>query len=225
MADGRAPIVLCAGTWGLRGIDDLEAVAAAALPWWHPRSDFGVAALTHGLALIDGLEPFLWSTALDGIGGDNLGWYAGGAALRYFAHAKHPPIPCDEAADNTQVRDGQGWRPVSVIAHAHGGNVALYAAQQGLRIETLVTLGTPVRREMDAVAAQARPNMRRWVHVYSDSDPAQIAGALFDGRLGIYRKFPLAENILEPRVGHSDLHDPARWTARGWWKTFFAEPV
>lgn len=202
-SEARPPVILVAGTHGL----DIEAMERAvadarleALPWWHPQSPFGRAAVAAGLVLVDDKEPFLWCTEVEGVFGDNAVWYAGGAALRYFAQAKHPA-------------------PVSILAHSHGGQVALYAAAQGLAVQTLVTIGTPVRGDMEATATRARRNIRRWLHLYSDADGWQALGEFGDGRLGIYRSMPLATvNILEPGVGHTDLLDPALWTARRWWR-------
>lgn len=202
-----SPVILVAGTHGLHGLALLEEPSdPEVLPWWHPQSTFGLEAAGHGVTLIDAAEPFLgWSSSLDGLMGDNVTWYAGGQALRYFAHAKHPPV------------DGQ-WRPVSVVAHSHGGQVALYACAQGLIVDVLITVGTPVRADMEAVAERARPNITRWVHLYSDVDVWQAAGGVGDGHLGVMRTFPQATaNVLEPRVSHSELLMPSRWTERDWW--------
>ncbi|MCS7064016.1 MAG: alpha/beta hydrolase, partial [Methylacidiphilales bacterium] len=39
--------------------------------------------------------------------------------------------------------DPTGNEPINVVAHSHGGNVATMATQYGLKINTLITLGTP----------------------------------------------------------------------------------
>jgi hypothetical protein len=96
--------------------------------------------------------------------------------------------------------------------------VALFAAASGLKIRTLITVAGPVRKDMREVAAKARGNIHRWVHVASDSsDRWQWMGTLFDGKLGIIREHPLADrNVRIKDVGHSQLlRDPAQfhhWT-------------
>ena len=205
------PTILVAGTHGLRDFEALDKAPWAALPWWHPRSAFGLAAPAAGVSLIDPVEPFIWSTELDGVAGANLTWYGGAAALRYFAHWKHPPVEGRE-------------RPVSVICHSHGSAVAIFAAAQGLLIDVLVTVAAPVRRDMLRFRRGARPNVRRWVHLYSPTDPAQRAGAIGDGDWPWNRRRDMPEadvNVpepgLSPLTGHSDLLDVARWTKRSWW--------
>ena len=202
-----APVILVAGTFAL----DPEALEGLLrdrqfdhLPWWHPASPFGRASVAHGTIVV--AEPFIWSTALDGVIGFNTGWYSAGAALRYFARYVTPRTP------------------ISLIVHSHAGQIAAYAAAQGLEIDVLVTLGTPVRCDMQPTRRAARPRIRRWVHVYSPNDPVQLEGEQLDGG-GIFswpRQMPEAdENVEEPTEepdAHGKLHDPALWTARGWWR-------
>jgi pimeloyl-ACP methyl ester carboxylesterase len=192
------PTILIAGTWGQ---DD---------PWWKPDSPFWKEAIAHGLELIDEREPFDWTGDIDGILGKNTRWEDAGEKLLYYVRLKHT---------ERRMKGLPGADPVNVIAHSHGGPVGLMAAARRLRIGTLITVATPVRKDNESVIAMAKPNIRRWVHLRSDySDWWQWFGELMDGRLGIYRDFPQADcNVLEPGVGHSGLLDPALWTARGWW--------
>lgn len=157
-------------------------------------------------------RPFTWSTGLGGVGfgdGDHRVWQAAGANLLDYLV---PPF-CPESRlppEQTQL-----------IAHSHGLQVALYACAAGLRVQTLISLGSPIREDMRATAEQARPNIARWVHVHSDSsDRWQWFGTLFDGRFGIVRRHPLADrNVGIPKVGHSTLlRDEAafpRWLEAG----------
>jgi hypothetical protein len=91
----------------------------------------------------------------------------------------------------------------------------------GLKVDVLVSLFSPVRKDMEAVAKLARANVRQWVHVHTDwSDYIQILGGLFDGSVGFVRQHPLADvNINLPGVGHSNvLRDPSlfhHWEEQG----------
>src|SRR5678815_5146950 len=89
--------------------------------------------------------------------------------------------------------------------------VVAYACAHGLRINRLLTMGSPVRQDMHAIYAQARPNIGHWLHLHSDrSDRTQWLGELFDGHLGIVRNQPFADvNLGVPAVAHSNLlNDP-----------------
>ena len=96
-----------------------------------------------------------------------------------------------------------------------------YGAAAGLRIPRLITIGSPVRGDMAEVWARARPQIGRWLHLYSAGDWWQIFGQFGDGVIGRRRSMPLADrNVEVPGVHHADLlRDPARfdlWRSRGW---------
>lgn len=101
----------------------------------------------------------------------------------------------------------------NVIAHSHGGNVALLAAEY-LPIRTLITVGTPVRANVRETArrALAKGHLGSWHHVYDRKwDWIQRLGMLFDGRLGGSGAFDLPGMTDHPLKGisHSKiLHDP-----------------
>lgn len=212
--------ILVGGTWSLENgdVDSLDLHVAAnefdALPWWHPLSTFGQEATAHGVQLA--AEPFVWSTELDGLRGKNWGWWAAGQALRYFAHGEYPPVVINIHGDQPAQR-------VNVIAHSHGGQVAIYAAAQGLLIDTLVTVASPVRRDLRRFRKAARVNIRRWIHIYSPNDPVQLEGCIGDGSGPFEWQRDVSkadQNVEEPTEepnAHSKLHEPALWTARGWW--------
>ena len=168
--------------------------------WWREGSPFWIAARHVGIPLQNSLDAYNWTTEVDGILGKNRDWETAGDALRWYSLAK-------------------GHTTVNVVAHSHGGQVALHGAAESLRIDTLITVATPVRRDMEEIAKKARRNIKLWMHLQSDSsDLMQWLGELMDGRIGIYRQMPLADkNIMEPGVGHSGLLDPGLWTKRGWW--------
>jgi pimeloyl-ACP methyl ester carboxylesterase len=140
-----------------------------------------------------------WSGDVDGIpAGLNLAeskkhsdWIAGGWSLMYLLRN----LPYEKR---------------NVIAHSHGGQVAIYAAALArLQIHRLVTVCTPVRKDMAEMYAKAKPLIGRWRHVSADGwDFMQRAGELFDGNLNWTqaRKMPEAhENVLIKGIGHSKL--------------------
>lgn len=186
------------------------------IDWYCPGHAFGKFLTEQGVApSYDGSgqerpsRPFVWSTGLAGVPffTSKKTWAAGGAALKYFAVS--------------QLR--LGGRQTSLIAHSHGLQVALFAcAEQDLKVDVLISVGSPVREDMMPVAERAMRNIGYWLHLYSDgSDRWQWFGELFDGHLGIVRKHPLADqNDSVSKVGHSKLlRDPAQyhyWVERGW---------
>jgi hypothetical protein len=101
--------------------------------------------------------------------------------------------------------------------------VVLYAcADHDLKVGTLISVGSPVRKDMMCVAKRARGNIGTWIHVHSDgSDRWQWFGELFDGHFGIVREHPLADrNDSVPGVGHGNLlRQPQHfhyWVDRKW---------
>lgn len=186
-----APVVLIAGTHGMGS------------PWWRPGSPFAQMLAAEGCRLL-GAEGngdyFRWSTTLDGVVGEHDDWRAAAAGLRWYAQAK------------------LGGEPVSVVAHSHGGTIALLAAAQGLKLDRLITVATPVRADLRAEYRAAREMAWLWVHLYSDdSDWWQWAGSWFDGSWRLRRRMRWAElNLKVPGVGHSGLLDRALWQQRRW---------
>lgn len=194
-------IIPILGTWGWDDTDSMR--------WWKRQSPFVTFLGTHGIELVAGGEdPYIWDGELDGIptrrGRNLLVWKANGLGFRRY---------CKPGPQGSE--DGAHYIPYEnrrVIAHSHGGNVALCAAAAGLRIHTLVTVSMPVRDDMMAIARAALPNIGVWWHVASDrSDAVQWLGELFDGAFGIVREHPLAhKNVRVKAVGHSRLlEDPA----------------
>lgn len=186
-------LVCVPGTWGFDG--DL---ARLGIDWWQPDSRLAQYLATQGYVNQFAPRTFTWSTALDI--GKPLNWKSGGITLFVWLV---PPL-CPE----------QRVRPddTRVLAHSHGGQAALYAAGvAGLKIQSLVTVSTPVRRDvLRDVMPAARENIGHWTHFYSEWDWTQAAGSVLDGRLGVFRQMPDADvNIMVPKAGHSKLlHDP-----------------
>lgn len=180
--------------------------------WWEPGSAFTQYLQTLGLALIDLALPFLWSTELDGVGIGNkqTTWKGAGHALRYFIGDQFPM--------------GLPFEKRNVIAHSHGGQVVFYACAHGLKLRNLITVGTPVRGDMEKIVKAARPNIGYWLHICdSKHDFTSLAGALFDGTFRVEHEFDLADrndNCKDLNINHSKiLNEPSRfglWQTRGW---------
>lgn len=193
-------MILVAGTNSWDNDDDVD--------WFHPKHPFAKMLQDSGISVLDdnGL-PFIWTTNVDGLvveRKNHIDWSAGGAALSYFTRMKQETVP-------------------DIIAHSHGLQVVLYAcANHGMRVNVLISVGSPVRKDMEEIAKKARLNIGHWIHIHSDkSDKWQWLGELFDGKFGIVREHPLADrNDFVPKVGHSELlRDPKKyplWKQKGW---------
>lgn len=167
--------------------------------WSSPDSAISKFLERQGLMNIahSAMLPFDWSDDLDLNDGED--WPAGGRSFFYYLV---PPLHPEYAWPSEET---------VAITHSHGLQVALWAAKYGLKIDRLLDIAGPVRKDMMPVAQEARLNIRRWMHVHSDgSDRMQWLGELFDGKLGIVRKHPLADiNVEVKKVGHGGLlRDP-----------------
>lgn len=177
------------GTWGSK---------RGELDWWRFGSPFWHYLITSGFArtAVPVTKKFHWDDSVEGIFGKNKRWKLGGERLGYYAKAYRNPN-----------------RKLLVIAHSHGGQVAAYAASKGMRIDCLVTVATPVRKDMKQTYEYARGNIGCWIHLYSDrSDWMQWFGSWFDGSWRLRRKMSYADQQIQiPGVGHSGLLNPAMW--------------
>jgi pimeloyl-ACP methyl ester carboxylesterase len=198
--------VLVAGTWGDKDV------------WWRPGSPV-MSALLNRLGWVPLRDdPFVWSMDLDGTWWSRVtgrlmrDWIAAAYALCYYCgYHPDPSIDPDARARAKAWKPGakyigQPERPV-LIAHSHGGQVALLATGVlGLPVSGLVTVSTPVRQD---VLSWARPSTPRpWLHLYDPKrDWWQRLGALGDWRIGLSREMPieLARNVQVPGYGHSGL--------------------
>jgi RHS repeat-associated protein len=101
------------------------------------------------------------------------------------------------------ARRANPCEPIIVVAHSHGGNVALLASHmEGVRIDELVTLGTPIMEKY-----QPGDGLDGWTNVYSNSDHVQSSAP------GYGRRSDTAFNIRIRGFGHGDLHTVAAWNA------------
>jgi hypothetical protein len=198
-------VVCIHGTWGA----DFD---HAGHQWYEPCSPF-VAYLKTQAIDASTLAGFLWSGDIGGIAKvlpwnwfrsiDERDWRAGAESLTYFLR---PSFLRNDEDAYVPLTDR------NIIAHSHALQVVTYACANGLKINKLLTIGSPVRADMNDLYRAARPNIGVWTHVHSDGgDKMQWLGELFDGHLGIVREQPFADrNLRIPRVSHSKLlNDPA----------------
>jgi hypothetical protein len=191
--------VLIAGTHDWRNDDRVR--------WYTKGSPFVTFLEAQGVPCVFTPEgqAFAWSSDLGGVGfgeGDQAVWAAAGRNLFWYC----VPPRCPQY----QIPPAE----LNLITHSHGLQVALFAAAEGLKINTLIDVAGPERKDMREIAAKARQNITYWRHIHSDaSDKWLWLGGLFDGRFGISMKHSLADvNDFVPGVGHSDLlRDPKRF--------------
>ncbi len=205
------PVILIAGTGSWKpGVTD----------WFTPGSPFSKFLIANGVFPVFGertdaskYRPFTWSTDLGGVGfgsNDLRVWEAAGENL--YDYVVPPMVPEYQIAG----------KDTNLIAHSHGLQVALFACAAGLKVNTLISVGSPIREDMAATAKAARLNIKTWIHIHSDnSDRWQWFGELFDGHFGIVRESPLADkNDFVKGVGHSELLRDEKqfhfWIERGW---------
>lgn len=174
--------------------------------WWRPGSLWWQAAEKEGFRHPCPEDPFFWDTDLEGTLGENYGWIAAGAALRWC---------CERFRDKSH-----NYR---IIAFSHGGQVAAYGLSEFLfRLDWgLITIGTPVRHELEDIYYAASLGLSTWRHIHSDErDIWQAAGSISDQWWGdrFTRKMPYANNIEAPGLSHAMLVDPNIWDAKGWWE-------
>ena len=138
-----------------------------------------------------------WSGDVDGVpligeNGSHADWIAGGYGLAYFLKT----IP---------------YYKRNIFAHSHGGQVVAYCcAKTKTPIRRLLTIATPVRKDMFTIYKEAKLYMGYWTHVRSKGwDLMQRLGEAFDGHWGWTRNMPDANvNVTIPGISHSKLlHD------------------
>lgn len=220
---GITLVQLVQGThgWG-RSADETQ--------WWHHASPFATWLTAQDCLVLGAVRPFIWDTDLDGIGWlhrrpfkKHINWEAAGWALYNYL------VPAI-AREGFVVDDYVPLADRNLVAHSHALQVVAYGCANGLKINRLLTIGSPVREDMADVYAAALPNIGAWLHVHSDgSDRVQWFGELFDGHFGVVREAPLADrNVLIAKVAHSKLlNDPAAfplWREHGLLKFLREEP-
>jgi len=162
--------------------------------WWQPKTGpFWKHIKRTWPHLYDGPSPFWWSGA---------NWNRSRLAA---------------AHDLIRWTKLNGVRSLDIIAHSHGGNVCLLAAQLGLQINQLILLGTPIRTQYMLNLS----NIGSIKNVFSIGDLVQIPGSL-PHRRGEGRTLSDSSKVLNYRAmknhrnwnpRHTDLHEPATWRA------------
>lgn len=203
------PILAIPGTWGWRGSSDGQ--------WYDPSSPWSAYLRGQGFDHLRGPDrrPFVWTTDLNGQQAwrrlfkkkpDTIDWQCGGQNLYAWLV---PPLAPDRCQPPAMTH---------LIAHSHGLQVALFACADGLKVNTLISVGSPVRSDMIDVWKRARPNIGYWLHLHSDyTDRWQWFGAIGDGALGIVRAHPMADlNHALPGVGHSEILTDSRLFSKVW---------
>lgn len=199
------PFLAIAGTWAWNGSSKGQ--------WYDPGSPFSANMRTRGFEHLhlecgDG-RPFVWDTDVDGnqfwrrlIGKKPsvTGWQAAGTNLYDYCV---PPFAPDRCVPPENLH---------AIGHSHGGQVILFAAADGLKINTLITVSSPIRADLTEIYRRARKNIGFWLHIHSDrSDRWQWMGEVGDGRFGIVRNHPFADqNNSYQDVGHSQILNDMR---------------
>lgn len=170
-------------------------------PWWRLQSPWWQMLEREGFAPAD--QQCAWSMGLVVIRHRRDDWERGAEVLAASLEAMPAGVP--------RV----------VVAHSHGGQIALLAAAGGHRIDRLLTLGTPPRAEMADAIDAARPLIGRWHHVCALRwDVWGWAGQLAGGAAFYARRtFAQADqNIRMPGIDHVKLlNDPAFF---GRWRDF-----
>lgn len=183
------PMIPVAGTWGLR--PDRQSSA-----WWRDGSPWTQFMAGHGIAPLVPADPFYWSTDLG-----HTAWLSGGQALKWYGDLYIHRF---------------STAGIRIIVHSHGLQPALHAARLGLPIDTLVSLSSPIRTDMElTVVDEARPSIRRWLHVRAQEfDLMDWAGSLFDGGgWDLHRHIPTKADLTDtvPGISHSNIIVDPSW--------------
>jgi hypothetical protein len=97
----------------------------------------------------------------------------------------------------------------NLIAHSHGGAVAVLLAARGFPIRSLTTIGTP--RRFDIHAEEAANHIGLWQHVYDSkrdwTATLRRLGGIGDGKVSTERRFliPGVLNVGIGNISHSKM--------------------
>jgi|TARA_R110002110_G_scaffold411_2_gene1693 hypothetical protein len=120
--------------------------------------------------------------------------------------------PWEKAADRLKwtLMEAHISRPV-IVAHSHGGNVALHALARGVECSHLITLGTPPRVGVPTYKG-------RWTHVVGTRDWTTRFGMLLDGRVSTATTHKDAHNIVVKKESHSSIRQANTWHKHKLWE-------
>jgi hypothetical protein len=173
-------------------------VPAKGIVWFNHGSAVHKAILADGFDFAREEDPFEWSGDLDGMfAGKRVhsDWCAAGRSLRHYLK----DIPFEDR---------------NILTHSHGLQVALYAAAQGAKFRSLISVSGPVRSDMYPMAEKAKPNLGPWLAEHAPWDWVQTGGSIcFDGHFTRFtRTHPFADQHIKiPKVGHSGLLSDPRY--------------
>lgn len=117
--------------------------------WHQADSDTAVFLDQRGFDRLGDDLPF-WSSALSGTrfcGNNHSVWQYGGAVLRRWLLG----VPLDDR---------------NLIAHSHGGQIVAYALAGGVQVRSVVTVASPIRRDMDEVWESCGLTGESHLHLY-----------------------------------------------------------
>lgn len=205
------PFLAIGGTWSWNGSSKGQWYDAGS-PW---SANMRARGLEHHHLLTGEARPFVWSTDINGQqfwrrwfgkAPDVNDWQAAGHNLLNYC------VPA--IAPECRIEPSQ----LHVICHSHGLQPVLFACADGLKINTLISIGSPVRADMVEATRRARPRIAFWWHFHSDTtDRWQWLGAIGDGSFGIARRQPFADqNVMVPGVGHSNILNDMRIFDQVW---------
>jgi len=208
----KTKVLLVPGTW--------SSFRSSAPEWWQPGGSFYEFLRGQDFDLIGEDCPWTWTTDLNGLfwqRAHHTDWRSAGLSLQQYLV---PPVTGANRESYIPIRDR------NLIIHSHGLQPVLYACAGGLRVNAIITIGSPKREDMWEVAQAARLNIHRWVHIVDPSiwtNKWEWLGSLFDGEFKWPPRWdhPLADTNIQLRgIGHSGvLQDPekfALWLDNGW---------
>jgi hypothetical protein len=178
-------MVLTTGTWGEKSEEE-----------WHKNEKWKDDLRALGVKQLDHVIPFVWSSNLDGLIGENYDWLSAGRALNDYV--------------GRRILEWDIVEPINFISHSHGMQVLAYAAYFGLSMGTVITVAGPRRDRLDSQYSSLKQNSQCWIHVHSNwRDHWQMFGSLRLTRPWITsRKMKEADkNVYIPDKSHTGLMD------------------
>lgn len=178
--------------------------------WWMGDSAWLKFMQAQGFAVVDPEDPFFWSTDLT-----RRAWIACGISIVWYVALKWPK-----------------GVPLKIVCHSHAIQGIAYAAYYGLEIDTLISIGPPLRKDMELQYQALRFRTKKWitVHAKEPDEMAILGGFDLDGDLSDWKyppKFNADYRDIIPGVSHSKvLYDPEYfkwWTEAGWLDLMKAE--
>lgn len=207
------PIIAVYGTKGGDFTDGPECQDVT--HWWHPFSQWWEYMRTLGFVPFRPKE-FAWTGSLDGLSFQAAwNWIRGQQSETKHIQWRSGGTELDDYIGVGLYNQDRFSDRFVVIAHSHGGQVALYCAALYRYLPILITVSTPNRFDMHAIATQARPRIGFWLHLYDpDGDRVGQEGALGDGEVSFDRTWKGYPDlsVSVKGVGHSGLlRDPSTY--------------